>query len=84
MEKSFQSFDHGKGKIDLTHHQSIITMRPVEIHHKADGSRKDEPSFCIVMASPFSPTVAGEISLEMLNVGLSEIGYEIVRKQNDK
>lgn len=81
MEKAFKSYDHRKGKIDLTHHKSIITMRPTEIHHKEDGSKTDEPSFCIVMTSPFSPTVAGEISLEMLNDGLSDIGYEIVRKE---
>lgn len=81
MEKAFKAFDHGTGRIDLTKHEGLKMMRPVEIHHKQDGSVKDEPSFAIVMTSPFSSPVVGEISLEMLNDGLNEIGYEIIRKK---
>lgn len=81
MDKAFKAFNHGKDKIDLRHHKGIIEMKPVEIHHKEDGSIKDEPSFCIVMTHPFSPTVGGEISLEMLNDALADIGYEVIRKE---
>jgi hypothetical protein len=82
MEKAFKAFNVGTGKIDLSHHQLGLTMmRSVEIYCKEDGSVKDEPTFSIVMTSPFSKPVFGEISLEMLNEGLNEIGFEIIRKQ---
>ena len=57
-------------------------MRPVEIHLKEDGSKANEPSFCIVMTD-FNNQVAGEISLEMLNDGLADIGYEIINRHKN-
>ena len=80
MGKAFQAFNHGTGKMDLTKHKNIVVMRPTEIHLKEDGSKKNEPSFAIVMTD-FRNTVVGEISLEMLNDGLADIGYEVVRRQ---
>lgn len=78
--KAFKAFDWGTGEIDLRHHRGIIPLRPIEIHHKADGTLTGEPSFCIVMTDLISGTAFGEISLAMLNEGLADLGYEIVKK----
>jgi len=81
MEKAFKAINHGTGKINLSNHILLKTMRPVEIHLKEDGSSKNEPSFAIVMISPFDRPVVGEITLEMLNDGLKDIGYELIKKR---
>lgn len=60
-------------------HLAISMMRPTEIHLKEDGSKTNEPSFAIVLERAYSPTVIGEISLEMLNDGLADIGYKIIK-----
>jgi len=82
-KKEFQAFDHGTGKIDLSQHQHLIQMKPVEIHHKEDGTKDDKPSFAIVMTSPVMDPVVGQISLEMLNEGLEDIGYKIEKQSKN-
>lgn len=84
MGKAFKAFDHGTDNVDLRSLGGMRLMRPVEIHHKADGSLKNEPSFTIVMKGSLDFMVAGEISLEMLNEGLNEIGYQIIKESNER
>ena len=84
-KKPFVGIDHGTGRIDLTHlKNNLSVLRPVEIHHKSDGSIKNGLSFCIVMMEwpvlGMPRHVSGEISLEMLNNGLNDIGYTIIKK----
>lgn len=76
----FLGFNHGYARIDLREHKGIQQMRPTEIHLKEDGSISYHPSFAIVMEIDDQPAVFGQISLEMLNKGLSQIGFEITRK----
>lgn len=80
MDKPFKCINHGTGNINLSHLKNQKQFLPVEIHLKEDGSLKDEPSFAIVMTHPSFSPVVGQISLEMLNDGLADIGYEIVPK----
>lgn len=79
----FKGFNHGKNKIDLSkfnlHH--VVAMMPTEIHLKENGSFDGKESFTIVFEKPFQ-VVVGEITLQMLNQGLSDIGYEIIKKQS--
>lgn len=81
-EKPFKGFNHGKGLVDLRKHGKMQMMMPIEIHLKEDGSFKNEPTLTMVMIQLDTTPVCGEISLEMLNDGLNDIGYEIVRKNN--
>ncbi len=81
MEKPFKGFNHGKNKIDLRNHKGLCEMRPIEVHCIENGDLNNEPSFAIVMIHPFTNPVAGQISLKMWNDGLSDIGYEIVKKK---
>lgn len=90
---SFKGFDHGVNKMNLSHLVKVaantIEMRPTEIHHKANGTATDKPSFTIVMArlkedipvDIILPNVIvyGQVSLDMLNRALGEIGYEITK-----
>lgn len=55
MSKDFKGIDWGKGRIDLSNHISILEMKPIEIHHKADGQLGDNPSFVIVMDRYYGP-----------------------------
>lgn len=72
--------DVGTGKFDIRHlGPKVLELRPVEIHHKEDGSKTNEPTFLIIMqGTRFIPaSVYGQISLKMLNDGPSQIGYKI-------
>ena len=81
MEKEFACIkNHGTDPIDLRHLGPGIEMLPTELHFKEDGSIEDEMSLIMVMTHPVMLTVYGQLSLKMLNDGLSEIGYEIVKK----
>lgn len=82
MAKEFSGFNHGMGKIVLKFgEQTGLTVdqkRPVQVHLKEDGAIGDKPSVAIVMTNGKQVTV-GEISLEMWNEGLKDIGYQIVK-----
>ena len=78
--KPFNGFNHGTDNVDLRHYKNITIMKPIEIHLKEDGSITDEPSLVVVLENSIQNNyVAGEISLEMLNNGLSDIGYKLVK-----
>lgn len=76
-KKPFIGIDHGAHAIDLRHHGPSIQVRPDEIHVNSNGSIKDEPVFVFVCASTIGKKVFAQISLEMLNEGLADIGYKI-------
>ena len=80
MGKAFKAFNHGTGPVDLRHLGAADEMRPTEIHLKEDGALDDKPSFTIVMTALGRTPKFGQISLRMLNEGLNELGYEIVKK----
>ena len=83
-KEPFKGFDWGTGQIKIdVGSKNYHTMMPREIHHKSDGSVKNEPSFCFLLTSPLEDfVVTSQISLEMLNKGLNDIGYEIVKKKS--
>lgn len=96
--KPFKAFDHGTGQIDLRHHEvKMLELRPLEIHHKSNGTITNGPIFGIVMGIPKSdispedraipevknaPMIYGQLSLEMWNEALEELGYQIIKKEN--
>lgn len=88
-EKDFIGIDHGKNVVDLRHLGTSFEMRPTEIHLKKNGSLNETDSVVIVFTIPTeltgfkSPAVYGQISIEMFNDGLADIGYKIV-KINEK
>lgn len=79
--ETFTGIDCGKGKVDfrqapVPHYE----MRPVEIYHKIDGSIDYAPTFTIVMFNPIQNfSVFGQVTLNMLNEGLEQIGYRLVK-----
>jgi len=92
--KPFAGFNHGTSTIDLTPLQTEISkdgierngvffeeMRPIEVHVRENGDVDDKPSFCFVMKPPphIAVHVMGQISLKMLNEGLRQAGYKIVK-----
>lgn len=82
--EEFKIINHGNGPINLTHFnpKNIVEMRPTELHFKENGSLENKPSFALVFEMPWSfaaPIVYGQISLQMLNDGLRELGYEITK-----
>lgn len=75
--------NHGDGKIELKNLGSRYAAAiPVELHYKANGSLKDEPSFAMVMEMPTGFKVYGEFSLQTLSDCLEELGYEIKHHEN--
>jgi len=81
MRKDFKGVNHGTGRIIINRDKEVFVLKPTEIHLKENGSLKNEPSFAIVLENPpFKFKCVGEISLEMLNEGLADVGYEIIKK----
>lgn len=79
----FKGFNHKNGKVDLNKFNdtpTVVAMRPTEIHLKENGSADNKESFVIVFERPFQMAY-GEITLQMLNQGLSDIGYKIVKTE---
>ena len=88
-EKPFKGFNHGKNQIVIEGPpgKTMHFLKPVQIHLKENGSLKNEPSFAIVMDSKDYGMALGEISLEMFNDGLRDVGYKIIKineAQGDK
>lgn len=75
--KPFIGINHGTGPIKLV--GPSTELRPTEIHLKEDGAVGDKPSVAIVMRDIFGEFVMGQLSLEMWNEGLKDIGYKIVK-----
>lgn len=82
MAKAFKGYKHGTGVVDLRHLGVAVELRPTEIHLKDNGSLDNGPSLTIVLSDmkTVAPVrVIGQISIEMLNEGLADIGYKIVK-----
>lgn len=71
----------GTGPIFMPHNTGF-QLRPVKLFLKEDGAIGDKPSFAIYMVDPkgYSAPVLGQISLEMFNKALKDVGYEIRKK----
>lgn len=83
--RPFVGVNHGKGQIDLSAYSKRSHPwrgRPISVHLKEDGAVDDKPSLCLIIELNSEPVsyIMGEISLAMLNSGLNDIGYGIVKK----
>jgi hypothetical protein len=80
-KKPFTCKSVGTGHLKFN--QPVVQMRPTKFLLKEDGDLNDKPVFAIVMEAPPNHRsagiqVVGQISLAMLNDGLSDIGYQMV------
>lgn len=83
MSKPFQGFNHGTSQIVFGPEREFAfpaELKPIEVHIKQDGSITDEPSLCFVMVDGAGAHRFAQISLDMLNDGLADIGYKLLRK----
>jgi hypothetical protein len=86
-DKDYNSFagkNWGTEPIEL-HVDSIAQeYRPIELHHKDNGTLDGKPSFAIVMVQPHALLGKvygiGQISVEMLTKALDECGYTLTKK----
>lgn len=74
-----KGYNWGTGVIELELGDFAMEFRPVEIHIKEDGSLDNKPSMCVVMVRSGVRDLYsyGQLSLEMWNKALGEIGYKI-------
>jgi hypothetical protein len=82
-KKPFKGYNHGVGPIPIL--TGAHELRPIQIHLKQDGAidddGKDVPSLAILMIGNDGKTVAfGQISVKMMNEGLADIGYKLVKE----
>lgn len=78
MSKPFVGISVGTGQIDLTKYEGVmVQMKPVAVYHKSDGDLNNKDSLCIVMSAPDKIHVCGQISVEMFNDGLKDIGWKL-------
>lgn len=81
MDEPFRGINHGTEKIDLTHlGRPVRELRPTEVHLKENGALGEKPSLCFVLDDGLIPVV-GQISVSMLNKGLADIGYKLVKAE---
>lgn len=78
MSKEFIGIAWGTDKIKITTPGPAIEGRPIEIHSKDDGTIDNRPSFAIV-TEVGNGFVISQISLDMFNGGLADIGYKLVK-----
>lgn len=69
------------GQIKMENNRTY-QLRPVKLYLKENGSIDDKPLFAILMADPYNHAapVIGQVSLDMWNKAMNEVGYEIVKK----
>jgi hypothetical protein len=58
-----------------------VELRPTRLELKEDGAKDDTASFCLLMEHPIlsEMKVYGQVSLEMLNTAMKELGYQIIK-----
>jgi len=80
-EKAFKTFNHGTDPIRLVSEpgKKIAEGMPTELHLKEDGALNNTPSLAIIIRDIEGNRIVGQISLQMLNDGLNELGYQIVK-----
>ncbi|KKM25137.1 hypothetical protein LCGC14_1597930 [marine sediment metagenome] len=81
-EKAFNGFNHGKGQIDfkvIGQSRPLVQLLPTSIHLKEEGAVDGGPSVAIVMQDSLGTAAFGQLSLNMWNEGLKDIGYKIVK-----
>jgi hypothetical protein len=69
------------GQIKIENNRTY-QLRPVKLYLKEDGAMGDKPSFAILLVDPYNHAapVIGQVSLDMWNKAMNEVGYEIVKK----
>jgi hypothetical protein len=77
MGKFIKTFDHEFDTLDVSHLDDVIEGRPIELHHKKDGTVDDKPSFAIIIELPNGKNVVGQFSLKSLTECLNELGYDV-------
>ena len=77
----FMAVNHEKGiiKLGLSQFTDVQQGKPVEIHFKDDGSVDNKPSLCLVIMTETTSCVYGQISLEMLNNAIEQVGYKLIK-----
>jgi hypothetical protein len=78
--KDFIGINWGTKDIDFRNKPTSMEMMPIEVHLKEDGTKDNGPSLCIVMSlKALDLQTYGQISVEMFNEGLKDIGYKLVK-----
>jgi hypothetical protein len=79
-KRRFVGINHGFGNIEITiPAKHTIEGEPIEVHLKEDGSIDDGPTITIITKLHTEVLIVSQISVDSLNVGLSDIGYELVK-----
>ena len=78
----FRGINHGKHQIDLTHLKVLYEVRPIEVHMNENGSIMDRPTLAFIFANENRFHIVGQISVDMLNEGLKDIGYKMIKDED--
>lgn len=72
-----RAIDHGSG--DHRTNYSFKEYRPFELHLLPDAAVGDKPVLAVGMVDYFGQKVIGQISIEMFNSALVQLGYQIIK-----
>ena len=78
MVNDIETIDWGTGHVDLRD-RVVVEMRCDRIHLKRDGSLNDGPVLTFELAGLRKVHVVHQVSVEMLNEALNELGFELKR-----
>lgn len=80
MSKDIKTVNHGTGMIDIDPApvaKHVVQGMPTELHLKENGTLSNGPSLAIVIET-HNRRVIGQISIDMFNEALNELGYKII------
>lgn len=78
--RPFVGVNVGKGPVPMPMRSREV--RPVAIYLKEDGALDDKPSFVLSMIDLASRETHGQLTLNMLNDGLDDVDYTVVKKSD--
>lgn len=85
-KKDFEAENVGTGPIGINLKEyglvaGVIDIMPVKLFLKEDGAKDNGPVIAIFNLASGGLGLISQISLKMLNEGLADIGYELIKKE---
>jgi hypothetical protein len=84
-KKEFTAENVGTGPISINSREyglvaGVMNIMPVKLFLKEDGAKDNGPVIALFNLAPGGLGLVCQISLKMLNEGLADIGYELIKK----
>ena len=81
-KKDFRGVRHKESPIIIgVNDKKVTNVIPVEVHLIPNGTLTDQPALAFLSVDRDQYCYIGQISVKMLNEGLQEIGYKLIKDE---